>query len=810
MGQRYLPGTAAALGIVFFSACTKAPPSTRESTITAVPFTQVEIVDTFWAPRLENNRRVTIPSQLEAYAQRGRLPSAKLIEAAAYVLAQNPDPQLEQRVERSIEEMIENQLPEGRPREWKRLLNGELYSAGHFFEAAVAYAQATGESTMLEAARRIADDIDDQFGPQKRREVSQHEEVKIGLVRLFRHSGDERYLKLAKFFLDERGRADSGRRLYGEYAQDHEPVVQQAEAVGHTVRASYLYTSLADVALLTGESSYAQAGNRIWEDVVFRKSYLTGHIGSHRDHEDFGEAFELPNISAWNETCAAIGSVFWNHRLFLLHGESRYVDVLERILYNGVLVGISLDGQSFFYQNPLRTHGGFERHPWFGPNCCPPNMARLLASLGDYIYAQDQDGIYVNLFVGGKAHIQLNGQRVLVTQETEYPWDGHISIQVQPERPADFTLFLRIPGWCRNDPLPGGLYRYLTPETPSADLRINGQESLVDLDRGYARIDRRWQAGDEVELNLPMQVRRVLADARVIDNRGLVALERGPLVYCVEGRDNDGQVMNLLIPDPADLSAEYRANLLGGVCVITGKVTRVERGPDRRSEKQDEHQLVAVPYYSWANRGENPMSVWLAREAARCILPPVPTLVSSAHISTSCGEGSLEDNYPGHEVPSIAERFFPRAQSGAAGPEALFDQVEPMDSADGSHTYLRLRPQNGDKAWIQLEFEQPAEVSEVELYWKDDREYCRLPRSWSLYYRASQGWIPVSNPNPFGVDPDRFNRVAFDPVTTSGLRLEIILQGQEFKAGELGPPDANYLREDTVWYECGLIEWRVK
>jgi DUF1680 family protein len=759
---------------------------------------------------LENNRRITIPSQLEAYAQRGRRPSAKLIEAAAYVLAQHPDPGLQENVARSIDEMIANQLPEGRPREWKRLLNGELYGAGHFFEAAIAYFQATGDNKMLEAALRTADDIDTHFGLQKRREVSQHEEVKIGLIKLFRHTGNEKYLNLAKFFLDERGRADSGRRLYGEYAQDHKPVIQQSEAVGHTVRASYLYTSLADMALLTGESPYMQAGQRIWEDVVYRKSYLTGHIGSHRDHEDFGEAFELPNISAWNETCAAIGSVFWNHRLFLLHGESRYMDVLERILYNGVLVGVSLDGQSFFYQNPLRTHGGFERHPWFGPNCCPPNVARLLASLGDYTYAQDQDGIYVNLFIAGGARISMKGQQILLAQETDYPWDGRIKIQVQPERPSTFTLFLRIPGWCRNEPMPGGLYRYMTPQAPAVGLRINGQESLVDLDRGFARLNRRWQAGDVVELDLPMPVRRVLADERVIDNRGMVALERGPLVYCAEGRDNDGHVMNLLIPDPTDLSAEYRADLLGGVCVITGKVLRLERGPDQDSVLRGEHELVAVPYYSWANRGENRMSVWLARDAARCILPPVPTLLSTGRVSTSCGEGSIEDNYPGHEVPSIAARFFPRAQSGAAGPEALFDQVEPMDSADGSHTYLRLRPQTGDKAWVQVDFDQAAEVSEVEVYWKDDREYCLLPRSWRLLYRRLQEWIPVSNANPYGIEPDRFNRVTFDPVTTSGLRLEITLQGQEFKSGELGPPDANYLREDTIWFECGLIEWRVK
>ena len=806
--------TLGAVILVFFTCilltCANFQPQADQKGITAVPFTQVKITDAFWKPRLENNRSVTIPTQLAAYAEKGRLPSAKLIEAVAYTLATHPDPQLKDKIETVIDKMITRYLPGGKPREWKNLLNGELYGAGHFFEAAVAYYLATDDSKMLEAARILADDIDSNFGPNKRREVSQHEEVKIGLVKLYRFTGEEKYLKLAKFFLDERGQANSGRQLYGEYAQDHTPVIQQAEAVGHTVRASYLYTSLADMALLTGEAFYQQASKRIWEDVVFRKIYLTGHIGSHRDHEDFGDPYVLPNISGWNETCASIGSIFWNHRLFLLNGDAQYVDMLERILYNGVLVGVSLDGEGFFYQNPLRTMGGFERQPWFGPNCCPPNVARLLASLGDYIYAQNEDSIYVNLFIGSEVRIQHQQQTVILTQETQYPWDGHIRVTVQTEHPTDCSILLRIPGWNRNAPVPGDLYRYQKLEKETFRVRINGQEVTVETEKGYVRLRKEWQSGDVIELALPMPVRRILAHTNVADNLSMVALERGPLVYCAEGIDNDNQVMNLLIPEHTNLSAEFHPDLLEGVSVITGNVTRFERDPNQSEVKKEAHKLVAVPYFSWANRGETQMSVWLAQDISRSVLPPKPTLASTSRVSSSCGTGSVEDNYPGGSVPSIATRFFPRAQSGAAGLEVIFDQVTPVDSADGSHTYLRLRPQSGDKAWVQYDFRNPTEVSQIEVYWKDDKEYCQIPRSWRLLYRSANTWHPVENSNPYGVERDTFNRVTFTPLTTDGIRLEITMQGLTFQKGDLGPPDANYLKEDTIWYEGGLIEWRVK
>jgi DUF1680 family protein len=613
-----------------------------------VPFTDVRLDDVFWSPRMEANRRVTIPCTFEKCEVTGRVDNFskagglmdgpyqgvypfddsdvyKSIEGAAYTLSLERDAELEKYLDGLSAKIAAAQEEDGYlytvrtidpqgmldwtgAERWSNLgRSHELYSAGHMYEAAVAYYQATGKRTLLDVALKNADLVAHVFGPSKVRDIPGHQEIELGLVKLYRATGDEKYLDLARFFLDERGQT-FGRKLYGPYAQDHEPVVQQREAVGHAVRATYMYASMADVAALSGDDDYVQAIGRLWENVVSKKMHLTGGLGARRENEGFGENYELPNQSTYNETCAAIGNAMWNQRLFLLHGDAKYLDVLERVLYNGFIVGVSMDGDTFFYPNPLAAdgehtfnQGAATRVPWFDCSCCPGNVARFMSSLLGYVYAQRDDVLYVNLFFGGTGTLRMQDTTVQIRQETRYPWEGRIKISVEPERAAEFVLHVRIPGWARDRPLPSDLYRYLNESEEEATLRVNGEPLALDLEKGFARVRRVWSAGDVVELDLPMPVRRVLCHAKVVNNAGKVALERGPLVYCVEGVDNGAGVRDLVFPDDAALQAEYREDLLNGVVVVYGRVAGKER------------ELVAVPYYAWSHRGVGEMAVWLRR-----------------------------------------------------------------------------------------------------------------------------------------------------------------------------------------------------
>jgi len=630
--------------ITLFSAQTGSQAQEKSDKLTAVPFTDVTVADEFWAPRMETNRKVTVRYDFEKCEQTGRIDNFakagglmegefegiyfndsdvyKVIEGAAYSLKIHPDPELEKYVDGVIEKIAAAQwedgylytfysLPEHQPeKRWTDVQNKhELYCAGHFFEAAVAYYQATGKRKILDVAIRLADYIDSVFGPGKKHDVPGHEEIEIGLVKLYGVTGEKRYLELAKFFLDERGRA-YGRKLYGEYCQDHKPVVEQDAAVGHAVRAGYLYTGMADVAALTGEADYIKALDRIWLDVVSKKLYITGGIGARGGGESFGDDYELPNATAYCETCAAIANAMWNHRMSLLHGDARYIDVLERVIYNGFLSGISLSGDKFFYPNPLASDGKYQRSPWFGCACCPTNIVRFMPSLPGYAYAHQADNVYVNLFIGGGAEIRLPDNTIRLRQQTNYPWDGHVKIQVEPERAGKFTVCLRIPGWAQNRPVPSDLYSYLDTNTEQVSLKVNGNPISVDTVKGYVPIRRMWRKGDIIELNLPMPIRRVVANPKVKDDLGRTAIERGPIVYCFEGADNPEGVANLILPPEAKLKAEYRGEKLGGIVMITG------RGQIRRDGKTVENiDVVAIPYYAWAHRGKNEMAVWLLKSA---------------------------------------------------------------------------------------------------------------------------------------------------------------------------------------------------
>jgi len=784
------------LSIVFlFEACAGPAASKQDYPVEAVAFPRVEITDEFWAPRIVVNRTVSIPYLLRTSEEKGSLlevePTFKTIEAAAYTLLKKPDPELEAGLDRVAGMIIESLVPTGREKTWDDASwDRDLYPAGHFIEAAIAVHQATGKRKMLDAALKIAGHLVSVYGPDKKHFVPSHEEIEIALVRLYRHSGEEKYLKLAKFFLDERGR-ESHARL-GEYAQDHKPVIEQTEAVGHCVMATYLYGAMTDAAALTGDAAFVQALDKIWQDMVFKRTAVTGGIGAVRFHEQFGPAYELPNLSAWNETCAAYGSLMWNDRLFRLTGEAKYADLVERILYNGFLVGVSQKGDRFFYQNPLKSVGSYERFDWINVPCCPPNVARLLATLGNHIYARTGSEIYVNLFIGSSAEVEMNKKTVKISQETRYPWEGGIRMTVDPAGRSRFTVCVRIPGWAMNRPMPGDLYRYLNPVNEEPVLKVNGRPVEMKLEKGYVRLRRAWKQGDVIELQLPMPVRRVLAHEAVLEDRGLMALERGPLVYCAEWPDNGGKALNLIIPDDSVLESEFRSSLLGGVQVITGQIQSAVRGKDGRSVETAPHSLVAVPYFAWANRGMGEMAVWIARAVEKASLKPV----LPAPVASVLAFGAKEKQWTGYNDQSDDI-------------SAVYDGVEPLSSADESHLYFRMTPPAGNPAWIEYEFIEPTEVSSTEVYFVDDRRFCRLPASWRIIYKEGSVWKPVENREPYGVEKDKFNRVTFAPVKVKAVRLEVEPQKVFYRAGQIGPPGAMIIMEDTEWREFGIIEWRV-
>ncbi len=767
----------------------------HSETIESVPFTQVQLGQGFWQSRLETNRSVTIPYCFKKCEQTGRISNFakagglmpgnfegiyfndsdlyKVIEGAAYSLKTHPDAELETYVDGVIDQIAAAQwkdgylytfysLPQRQPeKRWVDTKNKhELYCAGHFFEAAVAYYQATGKRTILDVAIRLADHIDSVFGPGKKIAVPGHQEIEIGLVRLYRITNAKKYLDLAKFFLDMRGRGDL-RELYGLYAQDHLPVIQQTEAMGHAVRAVYMYCGMADVAALTGDQAYIDAIDTIWDNVVSKKQYLTGGIGARHEGEAFGENYELPSDTAYNETCAAITAAMWNHRLFLLHGDAKYIDVLERVLYNGFLAGVSLEGNRFFYPNPLACWGGYQRSEWFDCSCCPVNVARFIPSIPNYLYAQSKQGIYLNLFVPGTTQINWNSHPVQITQETTYPWDGLVKINVEPDQPLEFELRVRIPGWARGEVMPGGLYRYASQPAEPFTLTVNGKTVDSLPQQGYAVIRRTWQKGDTILLDLPMKIRRVLAGEKLENNRGRVALERGPLVYCAESVDTIENIRALVLPDEAVLDSRWQAGLLGGVMVLTGTAREIRRGEEGDQLLESQCPFQAIPYYAWAHRGTGQMEVWLARQASAAVPIPAPTLATSSRASAS------------HVWSKDTV-------------EAMHDQLEPANSHDTTQPRHTWWDHKGTREWVQYDFPQPVSVDSVEVYWFDDSGSgaCRVPASWRLLYNDGSQWQEVAQPDSYTTTKDQFNQTRFTPVLTGGLRIEAQLQ-EGFSGGIL-------------------------
>lgn len=632
--------------------------------IKAVNFTDVKLSDNFWLPRLRINNDVTIPASFERCERTGRVKNFemaaarsgkfctiypfddtdiyKTIEGASYSLSLFPDKKLEAYIDSLIVKIAKAQEPDGylytartidplHPHTWagkerwqkERELSHELYNSGHLYEAAAAHYYATGKKNLLNIALKNADLVCSVFGPDKKHVAPGHEVVEMGLVKLYRITNKSDYLSTAKYFIEERGHFngyDVNNKdpwKNGAYWQDNKPVEAQDEAIGHAVRACYLYSAVADVAALTGDEKLLNAVDKIWENMISKKLYVQGGIGAVGSGERFGDNYELPNATAYNETCAAIANVFWNQRMFLLHGDAKYIDVLEKTLYNGLISGVGLDGKSFFYTNAMQIRNSFvhpdmeaERAGWFDCSCCPTNVVRLIPSIPGYVYAQKDDKVYVNLFISSTTSLTVHHKPVTITQQNNYPWDGNLKFIVSPKQADQFDVLIRVPGWANNQAVPSDLYRYAVANHQQVQIKINDKPVNFTTDKGYAVLNYKWKKGDVVEVILPMDVQKVVANDNVKDDAGKVALQLGPLMYCAEGIDNDNKAGNIIIPENSAFTASYRPELLHGVMVLQTQAPVVMVDEKASSVTTVSKMVTAIPYYAWANRGKSEMTVW--------------------------------------------------------------------------------------------------------------------------------------------------------------------------------------------------------
>ncbi|GAB3228526.1 glycoside hydrolase family 127 protein [Algoriphagus aestuariicola] len=606
-------------------------------------FSEIQITDAFWKPKLEKVAEKSLPAAIyQTEVKTGRIRNFekaarkqgeehegiyyddsdvyKLLEAIAYSLQNFPDAELEAKADEWIEKIAAAQEADGYlntyysltglQQRWTDMEKHEAYCAGHLMEAGVAYFQATGKRTLLDVASRMADHIDRQFRQADRPWVTGHEEIELALVKLYKATGEKRYLDLADWFLDQRGRGLGRGAIWDkaewgpDYAQDGVPVKEQKEITGHAVRAMYLYTGAADVAANQNDPGYMNAMKTVWEDVVYRNMYITGGIGSSGSNEGFSVDYDLPNENAYSETCASVGMVFWNQRMNLLEGQAQYIDVLERSLYNASLDGLSLTGDHFFYGNPLASSGQHSRKEWFGTACCPSNISRLVASVGDYIYVKNESALWVNLFIGNQTEFELSGTKVAVEMETDFPWDGKVSLQLKPAKATEFAIHLRIPGWVRGEPVPGELYRFLEENTSDLLVFVNGEPADFEVENGYAVLERQWKAGDQITYKMPMEVKEIKSRPEVLANTDKIAIQRGPLVYCVEGADNGASLSELVVPKKVEFEVVETQ-------VLDEHIRAIKLSGEVASESVS---ATAIPYYTWANRGPNEMYVWLRKE----------------------------------------------------------------------------------------------------------------------------------------------------------------------------------------------------
>ena len=780
--------------------------------ITPVPFTKVKVTDSFWGQRLKASRDVTIPLAFSKCEETGRYtnfekaanPSDsyevkgysfddtdvyKTIEGASYSLQTYPDKKLVHYIDSVLDIVAKAQEKDGylytsrtmnpkHPHEWagdKRWskvedLSHEFYNLGHMVEGAVAHFQATGSRKFLDIACRYADCVCREIGtkPGQVCVVPGHQIAEMALCKLYVLTGEQRYLDQAKFLLDYRGKTT----IKTEYSQSHKPVVEQDEAVGHAVRAAYMYAGMADVAALTGDKSYINAIDNIWNNIVEKKLYITGGIGATNNGEAFGKNYELPNMSAYCETCAAIGNVYVNYRLFLLHGESKYYDVLERSLYNGLISGVSLDGGGFFYPNPLESMGQHQRQPWFGCACCPSNIARFIPSLPGYVYAVNKRDVYVNLFMSNTSQLSVAGKGIILEQQTQYPWDGDIAIKVAANKAGQWAMKVRIPGWVRNEVVPSNLYEFTDNLRPQYNITVNGNAVNGKLtDDGYFTIDRKWKKGDVVRVHFDMDPRTVRANNNVEADRGFVAIERGPIVYCAEWPDNDFDIMGALVNqspkmtvEDGTLHAKDKKVADYYIKVIKTDAQLLSFDKQGRLNTKDV-KLSLIPYYAWCHRGSGKMRVWLSQDLSSSRPEQPATLASLSKVTASTPAASLS---------------------------AVNDRLVPKDGTDRSMPYYHWWPKQGVTEWIAYEFPEASTVQSSTVYWYDDGPWggCRVPKAWRIFFKNDNGeWQSVSGADKYPTTKGTACTVNFEPVKTKSIKIEIDL------------PSEN---------SAGLFEWSVK
>ncbi len=759
-----------------------------------VPFTQVQVKGGFWGPRVETNRTASIPHGLDELEKAGNIHNFelaaeharagykgfvfndsdvyKVLEAASYALATHPDPALEQRVDEVIAKIASAQAPDGYldtyyeinapDKRWTNLRdNHELYCAGHLFEAAVAHYQATGKHTLLHVATRLADLLASRFGsaPGQRMGYPGHPEIELALVKLSRATGQKRYFDLARFFVENRGSRffaeEHGTPLDkydGAYWLDDVPIRDHTHIEGHAVRACYLMSGVADVAEETDDAELLKMVDRVWSNTTQRNMYVTGGIGSSSSNEGFTTDYDLPNLTAYQETCASVAMMLWNQRLNLLYADAKYADLVELALYNGFLAGVSLDGTKFFYVNPLESTGSHHRQPWFACACCPPNVMRTLASLGGCAYATADRGLWVSHYIQGSVHTEVAGSKLELDVATNYPWDGEVKLTVRPQRAARFALSLRIPGWCSG-----------------ASVRVNG-DAVKDapMEHGYLVLDREWKPGDVVALDLPMLPRRIEANPHVKEDRGQLAIARGPLIYCLEGCDNAEPLSSVALPADASLilakappalgGGGQEPGVLGGIVALKGTGLAVSDtewagGLYRTAPARRRVTLTAIPYYAWDNRAPGAMRVWIPTAPP----PPLPAA-----------------------GPERKARVTLSFVSSNCQPEGIHDGIEPTCSGQQPAALCHWWPHKGGEEWAQYTWDHPITVSGSQVYWFDDtgRGECRLPAGWQIQYLDGREWKPVqpSTGADYPVHLDHWCEVRCTPVSTTALRLVIRMQ----------------------------------
>lgn len=744
-----------------------------------VPFTEVTITDKFWAPKRDTNRTVSIPHSFRMLHESGTVGNFELaakgartgfrgfvfmdsdlykaIEAASYSLATNSDPALERQIDELIELMTKAQMPDGYLNTYyqvnepdKRFTNlgwnHELYCAGHMFEAAVAHFKATGKKNLLNVAMKYADLLCKTFGtgPGQRMGYCGHPEIELALFKLWRATGQQKYFDLAKFFLESRGSmffADEMNvakdKYDGTYYQDDMPLCDQRVIKGHAVRAGYLLAGTADMVAVTKDPKYLAMLDRVWKNTVYKKLYITGGIGPSASNEGFTTDYDLPNRSAYQETCASVAMILWNHRMGLLTGESRYWDYVERSLYNGFLSGVSLDGKKFFYVNPLSSDGGHHRSDWFGCACCPPNVTRTLAALGQYAYAKSGDKVFVNLFIQGSMKTKLKSGVVSLDVQTDYPWSGVVRIKPKQTGSNETKIAIRIPHW-----------------STGANVTVNGQSSEAKSESGYAVLRKRWDDGDEITLDFNMQAQRIEANPNVAENAGKTALQYGPIIYCLEQADNGEAMRSCFFPASGAIAVKNRSDLLGGVLTLKLDGLKVSE-PEWDSElyqvaaKTEPVKLMAIPYYAWDNRAPGQMDVWIRTSPP---VPPVGGLEMRAKVSLSFTSGNCQ-------------------------PNAIHDGKPVVKSNIHPGELCHFWPHKGTEEWVQYSWSKSREIEGVRVFWFDDTGYgeCRFPEKWRVQYLDGTTWKDVEGAE-FSVKADEYCTAKFKPVPTTALRLIVKLK----------------------------------